>query len=205
MNYGGFILGCITVILILLIVCAFIYPNTIYDSSIILLTAISSIAWIIVYMSTRTLRCIQNDNPKELICKIGGNGRKYKIKNGSNNNIISGGVDSILESNKQDIKDLINFAINKNDDLFNKNDDLFNKKWKSTIFHNIDCTNQQDVQELLFQLFNSQDVTSKKSDVTSLTNSINNESTVANMESFTANKIQIDLNGIHLNNLIKIS
>ena len=80
MNYGGFILGCITVILILLIVCAFIYPNTIYDSSIILLTAISSIAWIIVYMSTRTLRCIQNDNPKELICKIGGNGRKYKIK-----------------------------------------------------------------------------------------------------------------------------
>jgi O-acetyl-ADP-ribose deacetylase (regulator of RNase III) len=207
MNYGGFILGCITVILILLIVCAFIYPNTIYDSSIILLTAISSIAWIIVYMSTRTLRCIQNDNPKELICKIGGNGRKYKIKGGIKGgintnyyNTITGGLDSIVEPNKQDIKDLINFAIN-ND----KNS--FNIKWKSTIFNNINCTNQQDVQELLFQLFNSsetQDVTSKKADVTSLINSINNEITVANTESFNANKIQIDLNGIQLNNLIEI-
>ena len=116
MNYGGFILGCITVILILLIVCAFIYPNTIYDSSIILLTAISSIAWIIVYMSTRTLRCIQNDNPKELICKIGGNGRKYKIKGGIKGgintnyyNTITGGIDSIPEEKKQNIIELINF------------------------------------------------------------------------------------------------
>lgn len=118
MNYGGFILGCITVILILLIVCAFIYPNTIYDSSIILLTAISSIAWIIVYMSTRTLRCIQNDNPKELICKIGGNGRKYKIKGGINTNYyntITGGIDSISEEKKQNIIQLINFIAEKSD------------------------------------------------------------------------------------------
>ena len=85
MNYKAFTLGCITVILILLIVCVFIYPNTIYESSMILLTAISSISWIIVYMSTRTLRCIQNDNPKELICKIGG-GKKNKNNSKSNNN-----------------------------------------------------------------------------------------------------------------------
>ena len=142
MNYGGFILGCITVILILLIVCAFIYPNTIYDSSIILLTAISSIAWIIVYMSTRTLRCIQNDNPKELICKIGGNGRKYKIKGGikgENYNTITGGL--VLNKNKKIlINNLISAIMEKNK---NKIDDyVFKLGWKF-------CGNQLDAVEFL--------------------------------------------------------
>lgn len=141
MNYEGFILGCITVILILLIVCAFIYPNTIYDSSIILLTAISSIAWIIVYMSTRTLRCIQNDNPKELICKIGGNGRKYKIKGG-----ITGEI-----SNKEriNIKTFLSIMFKNNnnynsDELKNMYDDIMNR-----LNITLDCNRQQDSAEFV--------------------------------------------------------
>ena len=150
MNYGGFILGCITVILILLIVCAFIYPNTIYDSSIILLTAISSIAWIIVYMSTRTLRCIQNDNPKELICKIGGNGRKYKIKGGlqgENYNTISGGL--VLNSNQKSIINNLISGINDNDKT-KINLSLSGLGWKF-------CSRQQDAIDFLQRIIGIKD------------------------------------------------
>jgi hypothetical protein len=74
MNYKEFTLGCITVIIIVLIVIGFIYPNTIYDFGMISLTAISTIAWVILYISTRTLHCTQKENPKGLICEIkGGN------------------------------------------------------------------------------------------------------------------------------------
>ena len=79
MNYKAFTLGCITVIIIVLIVIAFIYPNTIYDSSMILLTIISSISWFIIYISTRKLTCVETtiDNKKKIFCEIkGGKGGK---------------------------------------------------------------------------------------------------------------------------------
>ena len=98
----AFVLGCITVIIIVLIVIGFIYPNTIYDFGMISLTAISTIAWVILYISTRTLHCTQTDNPKGLICTIKGS-REYPIKKRPNN-IKSGGV---IIDNKR--KFLINF------------------------------------------------------------------------------------------------
>ena len=102
MNYKAFTLGCITVIIIVLIVIAFIYPNTIYDSSMILLTIISSISWFIIYISTRKLTCVETntDNDKKLICSIKGS-REYKIKYG-------GAVD-ISDDNKKKLWKIINF------------------------------------------------------------------------------------------------
>jgi len=81
MNYKEFTLGCITVIIIVLIVIGFLYPNTIYDFGMISLTAISTIAWVILYISTRTLHCTQKENPKGLICEIKGS-KEYNITYG---------------------------------------------------------------------------------------------------------------------------
>ena len=201
MNYKAFTLGCITVIIIVLIVIAFIYPNTIYDSSMILLTALSSIAWVILYISTRTLHCVQNENPKKLICEIKGSGRKYKIKGGIKGgintnyyNTITGGIDFIPDDNKKDINDLITLA--KKD-----NKELFYKKWNTiTILKDIDCTRQQDVSEMIFTLFGLLE----KPGITSLINSIKDEETLENTEPFYVGNNLIDLNDIKFNNLHSI-
>ena len=102
MGYKGLALGCITLIIILLIVFSFLYSDSIYESSIILLTTISSIAWVLVYISTRKLTCVETntDNDKKLICSIKGS-REYKIKYG-------GAVD-ISDDNKKKLWKIINF------------------------------------------------------------------------------------------------
>jgi hypothetical protein len=106
MNSKAFALGCITFIIIVLIVIAFIYPNTIYDFGMISLTAISTIAWIILYISTRTLHCTQKENSKELICEIKGS-REYNITYGGVQKY--GGANTISEDNKEKLWGLINF------------------------------------------------------------------------------------------------
>ena len=106
MNSKAFALGCITVIIIVLIVIAFIYPNTIYDFGMISLTAISTIAWVILYISTRTLHCTQKENPKELICEIKGS-REYNITYGGVQKY--GGDITISKDDKEKLWGLINF------------------------------------------------------------------------------------------------
>lgn len=108
MNYKGLALGCVTLIIILLIVFSFLYSDTIYESSIILLTTISSIAWVIVYISTRTLTCVETntDNEKKLICSIKGS-REYKIKYGGMQKY--GGAIDISDDNKKKLWKIINF------------------------------------------------------------------------------------------------
>ena len=141
MNSKAFALGCITVIIIVLIVIGFIYPNTIYDSSMILLTAISTIAWVILYISTRTLHCTQTDNPKGLICTIKGS-REYPIIKGSNNNIKSGGF--VLNKVQQyNINNLIS-GIRENDQS-KINRSLQSLEWRF-------CGSQQDAVEFLQRL-----------------------------------------------------
>ena len=101
MGYKGLALGCITLIIILLIVFSFLYSDSIYESSIILLTTISSIAWVLVYISTRKLTCVETNtyNDKKLICSIKGS-REYKIKYGGVINISDGNKKKIMGNYK---------------------------------------------------------------------------------------------------------
>jgi hypothetical protein len=149
----AFVLGCITVIIIVLIVIGFIYPNTIYDFGMISLTAISTIAWVILYISTRTLHCTQTDNPKGLICEIKGS-REYPIIKGSNNNIKSGGV--IIDNKiKYRINNLISGIREKNKSKINQS--LHSLGWKF-------CGSQQDAVDFLQRVIGIQNENDNEDD-----------------------------------------